>query len=151
MPAKAKKIISINLVESHPVEARLGEYLRLQRDTAGVDIKNLVLAAVGNYYDPLAIAADPNSSHQEIESALIDAVLNLTNQRNRLIAHCEKYGVNLQSDCKSLLCGGNFNSVQEQPAPKLKTPKKTPIAIDEEDEDLTANSESSNFSVLKFN
>jgi hypothetical protein len=133
MPAKAKKIISINFVESHPIEARLGEYLRLQRDVAGVEIKDLILAAVGNYYDPLAIAADPNSSPEEIESALIDAVLNLTNQRNRLIAHCERHGVILQSDCKTLLGVGNFSSVHVRPVQNLKTQKKTPIVIKDEE------------------
>lgn len=135
MPAQAKKIISINFVESNPAEKRLGEYLRLQRDLAGVEIKDLIMAAVRSYYDPLAIAADPTSSSQTIESALIDAVLNLTHQRNRLIAICESHGVNLRSDCKSILGGGDFSSVQAHTVPNPQLQKQTPLAVEDEDEE----------------
>jgi hypothetical protein len=130
MSAKAKKIISINLVESNPIEKRLGEYLRLQRDVSGVEIKDLIMAAVRSYYDPLAIAADPNSSSAAIEAALIDSVLDLTHQRNRLISILESHGVNLRADCKSLLGVGDFSSV---PNPLLQ--KQAPLAIDVEVED----------------
>ena len=164
MISKAKKIISINLVDSHPVEKRLGEYLRSQRDSAGEEIKDLVLAAVGSFYDPLAIASDPNSSPLEIETALIDAVLALTNQRNRLIAHCQsKYGINLSADCKSMLglqvlqTPVSLAPTQQtisQPAPLAKQEVSSLDSLnddDDDDDDYQCQIGSPNIQGLKLN
>jgi len=147
MAATAKKIISINLVDSHPTQARLGEYLRSQRDTAGAEIKDLVLAAVGSYYDPLAIGDNPNSTPQQIEAALIDAVFALTDRRNRLLAHCEcKYGVRLSADCKLLLgLGSNLQAPTVEQLPKKSLNKTLDVAVaNDEDEVDEADDEDDN-------
>ena len=144
MIAKAKKIISINLVDSHPVETRLGEYLRFQRDSAGKEIKDLVLVAVGSFYDPLAIGLDPSSSPLEIEAALIDAVFALTDQRNRLIVHCQsKYGIHLSADCKSMLGLGVLQTpalaaptqqITSQPVALAKQEVSPPDSLDDDED-----------------
>ena len=69
------------------------------------------------------------------QAVRIDAVLNLTHQRNRLIAICESHGVNLRSDCKSILRREDFSSVQARTVPNPQLQKQTPLAVEDENEE----------------
>lgn len=144
---RAKKIISINLVESNLVEKRIGKYLKWQRDEVGIEIKTLIMDALQGYYNPLAIAID-RGSLAEIESALIESTLSLDHQRNWLIAISETYGVNLRSDCKAILGLGDLHTDRESTVPKPLLQKPTPSAVEVDVED---ENQEDDFSTNDFN
>jgi hypothetical protein len=142
---RAKKIVSVNFVESNPMEVRLAGYLKAARDKTGEEVKERVMMATGSFFNPIAIGEDPNSSTEDIEEALINSLINLSGQMSRLISYCgNKHGIHLSSESWRLLgLMPSVPSIVQQPEidrshPKSKGKRSVlQIEPDEDEEDLS--------------
>ena len=132
---KSKSVLRIEFLDSTKEQEVLANYLR------GKDAKGQILAATTAQLYPFALAEQDGVDPQDVEFAFARSIADLEMQ------------IKVMRQYQQIKLGQNrADNLQSDPPLAQKTKsKKSIIAIDEEDEDLISNSESSDFSIFKFN
>jgi hypothetical protein len=132
---KSKGVLRIEFLDSTNEQKVLANYLR------GKDAKGQILAATTAQLYPFALAEQDGADPQDVAFAFARSIADLEMQI-KVMRQYQKIKLNQN----------RADNLQSDPplAPKTKS-KKPVFAIDEEDDDLIINSESSNFGVMKFN
>jgi hypothetical protein len=95
-PDRTKSVINISFLESNPQEARIANYLKVVKETVGIEVKPQIIRAVTAFFDTYAIGEDPNSSPEQVEEAFVNALNSLSSELSNLDAYCRiRHGIDL--------------------------------------------------------
>jgi hypothetical protein len=93
---RTKSLINISFLESNPQEARIASYLKVVRESVGIEVKPQIMRAVSAFFDTYAIGEDPNSSPQQIEETLVNSLNALSSELSNLDAYCRiRHGIDI--------------------------------------------------------
>jgi hypothetical protein len=93
---RTKSLINISFLESNPQEARIASYLKVVKETVGIEVKPQIMRAVTAFFDTYAIGEDPNSSPEQIEEAFVNSLNSLSSELSNLDAYCRiRHGIDL--------------------------------------------------------
>jgi hypothetical protein len=93
---RTKSLINISFLESNPQEARIASYLKVVKESVGIEVKPQIMRAVAAFFDTYAIGEDPNSSPQQIEETLVNSLNSLSSELSNLDAYCRiRHGIDI--------------------------------------------------------
>jgi hypothetical protein len=130
---KAKRLITIDLLDNDPDELLLANYLKSNKN-----VKGQLLEAAKAHFRANALSEDPNNTDEDVELAILEALQSLWRQMNYIVDHHRiKRKIHLTS--QSLMRFGlgtmTFERIVSPPQPKTQPLARMKVIHEPEGDD----------------
>jgi DNA polymerase III psi subunit len=115
---KAKKLLTIDLLDNDPDELLLANYLKSNKN-----VKGQLLAAAKAHFRAIAVSEDPNNADEDVELAILESLQLLWGQMNYIVDYHRikrKIHLTAQSLMRFGLGTTAFESIVNSPQPRTQ-------------------------------